>query len=226
MKKAILIILIFSSCYFVYNITKDNSLFYLNIGDALAMGIDNNNIITEGYSIKLKNYLEETKQLKGYNSSFTNKDYRITDITNSIKYHKVITINKDEQTINELLKKADIITISLGMNELYYKLLTNTNNMYTYIDEILQDMEELLIEIKKYNNKKVIVLGYYNITNNNSDIFTYINYKLNKIITKKNFIFINLNNILNKDDYNTNNNIFYPKKASYEKIFQIIVDKI
>ena len=55
MKKAILIILIFSSCYFVYNITKDNSLFYLNIGDALAMGIDNNNIITEGYSIKLKN---------------------------------------------------------------------------------------------------------------------------------------------------------------------------
>ncbi len=226
MKKAILIILIFSSCYFVYNITKDNSLFYLNIGDALAMGIDNNNIITEGYSIKLKNYLEETKQLKGYNSSFTNKDYRITDITNSIKYHKVITINKDEQTINELLKKADIITISLGMNELYYKLLTNTNNMYTYIDEILQDMEELLIEIKKYNNKKVIVLGYYNITNNNSDIFTYINYKLNKIVTNKNFIFINLNDILNKDDYNTNNNIFYPKKASYEKIFQIIVDKI
>ena len=226
MKKAILIILIFSSCYFVYNITKDNSLFYLNIGDALAMGIDNNNIITEGYSIKLKNYLEETKQLKGYNSSFTNKDYRITDITNSIKYHKVITINKDEQTINELLKKANIITISLGMNELYYKLLTNTNNMYTYIDEILQDMEELLIEIKKYNNKKVIVLGYYNITNNNSDIFTYINYKLNKIVTNKNFIFINLNDILNKDDYNTNNNIFYPKKASYEKIFQIIVDKI
>ncbi len=226
MKKAILIILIFSSCYFVYNITKNNSLFYLNIGDALAMGIDNNNIITEGYSIKLKNYLEETKQLKGYNSSFTNKDYRITDITNSIKYHKVITINKDEQTINELLKKADIITISLGMNELYYKLLTNTNNMYTYIDEILQDMEELLIEIKKYNNKKVIVLGYYNITNNNSDIFTYINYKLNKIVTNKNFIFINLNDILNKDDYNTNNNIFYPKKASYEKIFQIIVDKI
>ena len=226
MKKAILIILIFSSCYFVYNITKDNSLFYLNIGDALAMGIDNNNIITEGYSIKLKNYLEETKQLKGYNSSFTNKYYRITDITNSIKYHKVITINKDEQTINELLKKADIITISLGMNELYYKLLTNTNNMYTYIDEILQDMEELLIEIKKYNNKKVIVLGYYNITNNNSDIFTYINYKLNKIVTNKNFIFINLNDILNKDDYNTNNNIFYPKKASYEKIFQIIVDKI
>ena len=128
MKKAILIILIFSSCYFVYNITKDNSLFYLNIGDALAMGIDNNNIITEGYSIKLKNYLEETKQLKGYNSSFTNKDYRITDITNSIKYHKVITINKDEQTINKNLKLSNNqVRKNKKNNEYFY---CNRRNFY------------------------------------------------------------------------------------------------
>ena len=133
MKKAILILLICFSCYFVYNITNDNSLYYLNIGDALAMGITSNNVTTEGYSIKLKNYLEENKKLKGYNSSFTNKDYRITDITKSIKYHDTVIINKDEITINELLKKSDIITISLGMNELYYKLFLNKNNIYARI---------------------------------------------------------------------------------------------
>ena len=227
MKKAILILLICFSCYFVYNITNDNSLYYLNIGDALAMGITSNNVTTEGYSIKLKNYLEENKKLKGYNSSFTNKDYRITDITKSIKYHDTVIINKDEITINELLKKSDIITISLGMNELYYKLFLNKNNIYSYIDGMLEDMQELLIEIDRYNHQKVIVLGYYNITNSNNDIFTYVNHKLNKIVTKQGFEFIDLNQILNNNTFfKENSNTFYPEKSAYDKIFQIIVYKI
>ena len=227
MKKAILILIICLSCYFVYNITSDESLYYLNIGDGLAMGIATNNVTTEGYGTKLKNYLEEKNNLKGYNNSFTNKDYRITDLLKSIKYHEKVIINNDEITINELLKKSDIITISLGMNELYYKLLLNKDNIYTYMDDMLEDMEELLIEINRYNHKKVIVLGYYNITNNNNDIFTYINYNLSKITKKEGFEFIDLNKYLNNKEYfYENNNTYYPSKEAYDKIFEIIVDKI
>lgn len=226
MKKVILILCICLSCYFVYNFTDNNELDYLNIGDGIAMGITSNNAKSSGYSIRLKNYLEENKKLDDYNDSFTNKDYRITDVLKSIKYHDKITINDDEKTINELLKDADIITISLGMNELYYKLLLNTDNIYGYIDDMMVDMKELLKEVDRYNHKKVFVLGYYNVLNKNNDIFTYVNYKLKEIVNQQGFEFISLESVVsNKNSFVKNNN-FYLDNSAYNKIFQIIVDKI
>ena len=209
MKKAILILCICISCYFIYNLTEDNTLYYLNIGDGIAMGINDNNALSEGYSIKLKNYLEDTNHLEDYNDSFTNKDYRITDVLRSIKYHDKIVINNDEATINELLKKADIITISLGMNELYYKLLLNNDNIYSYVDAMMEDMKLLLKEVDRYNHKKVFVLGYYNTLNNNDDIFTYVNFSLKDIVEQQGFDFISIDNIINNDNYFVENGNFY-----------------
>ena len=226
MKKAILILCICISCYFIYHLTEDNTLYYLNIGDGIAMGINDNNALSEGYSIKLKNYLEDTNHLKDYNDSFTNKDYRITDVLRSVKYHDKIVINNDEATINELLIKADIITISLGMNELYYKLLLNNDNIYSYVDAMMEDMKLLLKEVDRYNHKKVFVLGYYNTLNNNDDIFTYVNYSLKDIVEQQGFDFISIDNIINNDNYFVENGNFYLNNDGYDKIFEIIVDKI
>ena len=220
MKKAILILFIFLSCYFVYYFTCDNKLFYLNIGDGLAMGLNNNNIQSEGYAGRLKNYLINEEKLDGYNNSFVNKDYRITDINNMIKCHDKVLVNNDEFTINELLKKADIITISVGMNELYYKLFLNNDNIYEYIDNMISDMNDLLVNINKYNKNKVFVLGYYNITNSNYDVFTYLNYNIKKLVEDYNYIYVNIDNLFK------NNDNIYPNNDGYEKIFQIIVDKI
>lgn len=227
MKKAILILFIFLSCYFIYNATIDDKLFYLNIGDGLAVGINNNQVISAGYGDRIKDKLRSDNKFDGYNNSFTNKDYRITDVNRAIMFHDKAYVNGDEFTINELLKKADIVTISVGMNELYYKLLMNNDNIYGYIDDMLDDMKVLLSNIKKYNRGKIFVLGYYNVTNSNYDVFTYLNYNLEKIVNDDKFIFIDLDKIFrNREDFFKNNDVFYPNNAGYEKIFQIIVDKI
>lgn len=227
MRKIILILFLFGCCYFIYKYTSNDKLFYLNIGDGLAIGINSNNAVSEGYSGRLKNYLDNKKRLKGYNDSFTNKDYRITDINNAIKFHNKVMVNGDEITIDELLKKADIISLSVGMNELYYKLLLNDNNVYGYVDDMLEDMDDLLNSIYRYNKKKVFVMGYYNITNNNYDIFTYLNYNIKKLVKKYNYIYIDLDKLLNnKEEYFKNNDVMYPNNIGYEKIFQIMVDKI
>lgn len=218
MLKAILVLFVCLSCYFIYNFTQDDSLFYLNIGDGLAEDV------TNGYGFKVKNYLINKDKLEGYNDSFTNADYRITDVLRLIKYHEKIVINKDEITINELMKKADIITLSVGMNEIYYKIMLNNNNIYTYMDAMINDMNELLKEIDRYSHKKVIVLGLYSIDNEFNDIFTYVNYGFEKVCTRHGFDFINLNSILSKNDFN--NGEIHPNNEGYEKIYQIIVDKI
>lgn len=227
MKKVILILLIFFSCYFIYNFTNDDRLFYLNIGDGLSMGINSNNARSEGYASRIKNYLDKEDKLDGYNDSFVSKDNRITDVLRSIKYHEDVLINDDNVTINELLKKADIVTISLGMNELYYKLLLNNDNMYGYVDDMLKDMDDLLKEIDRFNHKKVFVLGYYNFTGSNYDIFTYLNFNLEKAVNKYNYVFIDLDKLFrNNQDFFKKNTIIYPNNEGYERIFKIIVDKI
>lgn len=228
MKKIISILILFLSCYFIYNLTIDNELFYLSIGDGIAKGItDDGNVSEYNYTDSIKNYLTSKNKLKGFNNSFVNKDYRITDLLRIIKYKEEIVVNNDHISINELLKKADIVTISLGMNELYYKILVDNNNIYSYIDGMLSDMELLLKEVDRYNHKKVIVLGYYNTTNNNQDIFNYVNYKLKNIVNKRGFEFVDVDKIINNNtNYFTNNTNFYLNNGGYQKISQIIVEKI
>lgn len=228
MKKIISILILFLSCYFIYNLTIDNELYYLSIGDGIAKGITNEgNVSVYNYADNIKNYLTSKNKLKGFNNSFVDKDYRITDLLRIIKYKEEIVVNNDHISINELLKKADIVTISLGMNELYYKILVDNNNIYSYIDGMLNDMKLLLKEVDRYNHKKVIVLGYYNTTNNNKDIFNYVNYKLKNIVNKRGFEFIDLDKIINNNaNYFTNNTNFYLNNGGYQKISQIIVEKI
>ena len=113
------------------------------------------------------------------------------------------------------------------MNDLYYKLNTNPINIYTYLNDMLSNMEILLNEINKYNYKQVYILGYYNITNNNNDIFTYINYKLEKLSNKYHYNYIELNNILrNNQNYLKNNQNFKLNKEGYNKISKIIVENL
>lgn len=228
MKKIISILILFLSCYFIYNLTIDNELYYLSIGDGIAKGITNEgNVSVYNYADSIKDYLTSKNKLKGFNNSFVDKDYRITDLLRIIKYKEEIVVNNDHISINELLKKADIVTISLGMNELYYKILVDNNNIYSYIDGMLNDMKLLLKEVDRYNHKKVIVLGYYNTTNNNKDIFNYVNYKLKNIVNKRGFEFIDLDKIINNNaNYFTNNTNFYLNNGGYQKISQIIVEKI
>ncbi len=228
MKKIISILILFLSCYFIYNLTIDNELFYLSIGDGIAKGItDDGNVSEYNYTDSIKYYLTSKNKLKGFNNSFVDKDYRITDLLRIIKYKEEIVVNNDHISINELLKKADIVTISLGMNELYYKILVDNNNIYSYIDGMLSDMELLLKEVDRYNHKKVIVLGYYNTTDNNKDIFNYVNYKLKNIVNKRGFEFVDVDKIINNNtNYFTNNTNFYLNNGGYQKISQIIVEKI
>ena len=228
MKKIISILILFLSCYFIYNLTIDNELYYLSIGDGIAKGITNEgNVSVYNYADSIKDYLTSKNKLKGFNNSFVDKDYRITDLLRIIKYKEEIVVNNDHISINELLKKADIVTISLGMNELYYKILVDNNNIYSYIEGMLSDMELLLKEVDRYNHKKVIVLGYYNTTDNNKDIFNYVNYKLKNIVNKRGFEFVDVDKIVNNNtNYFTNNTNFYLNNGGYQKISQIIVEKI
>lgn len=222
MKKVLLLLFLFLSCYFIYNKTIDNNIYYLAIGDFLSSGINEYGFKSYGYSYYVRDYLNRNKRLKDYNVTFTESDYYIKDIVRILEYNE----EKNGVTLNRLIKKADIISISLGMNEIYYKL-NNTSRVYSYIDDMFSDYDVIFRYINKFSDKEVYVLGYYNITGKNSDIFEYANFNLKKLCDKYGYYYIDLANVFdNNPNFFSKSNSFIPNIRGYEKISQIIVEKM
>ena len=213
MKKIILILFLFFllyACYIIYNLTEDKNKYVTLIGD---------NIANNPY---LKN-IENTS----VNNDFINKDYHINDLLNVIKYNQELDIDNKIESIHQLLKKSDVVILSIGMNDLYYKLNDNTKEIYTYLNNMINNYEIIIREISRYDYQNVYILGYYNITNKNNDIFTYINYKLSSIAKNYNYSFIDTNKILNnKPEYYQNERSFNLNNKGYYQIFNILVENL
>ena len=220
MKKIILILILFLSIWFIYNNTFDEKINYLVLGNDLSVG-DNN------YSLYVKDYLDKKNIIGNYNTSFVDLDLRITDLINKIKYNESVKINNKTVGINMLLKNADIITISIGMNELYYKLSINNENIYTYMKDMINDLEVLFNLINRYNHKRVFVINYYNIYNYNKDIFDYLNYYLEILCDKEGFEYVDVSEFLDNNiiNYEKSSN-FYLNKYGNKIIGDLIVNRL
>ena len=175
--KILLILFLFLSCYLIYIITDKDIINYMAIGN----NSDFNKYVIDDNT--------------NYNDLYTNNDYRIVDLVNIIKYNQ-----EKDVSIHYLLNKANILTINVGMNELYEKLDNNTHDIYSYLNEMVSDMNILLNEISRYDYDKVFVIGYYNIDRKNNDIFTYINYKIKRIVLEYGYKYIDLNRVIGKND--------------------------
>lgn len=209
MKKIMLILFLFLSvftCYITYKLTINKTPYYLSIGDKVA---DNP-------------YLLNNPQII-YNNCFINKDYRIIDLVNTIKYNEEIEVDNKLISIHQLLKKSDILILSIGNNDIYSKINTDTKEIYTYLNKMINDTEYILDEINRYDYQRVYVLGYYNITLKNNDLFTYINFKLKKITEARNYTFIDLNNLIkNNPKYLIKENNYLLNESGYRIIYNIL----
>ena len=121
-------------------------------------------------------------------------------LINDINYNNDVTYNNKEYKLQNLLVKANLITISIGMNDLIYKN-KYSNITYSYADEILKDIEKLLIILRKYNKDKIYFIGYYNIMDT-KDIIDYLNINIEKLCKKNRIMYIDIsdaNNYIDKD---------------------------
>lgn len=207
MKKIILVLFLFFlcyACYFIYKHTEDTKLDIIAIGDEIANNPYINNL----------------------NNDFIKDDYHLNDLINIIKYNEEIEVNGKNESIHQLLKKADILIISIGMNDIYYKLNEDTFEIYTYLNDLINNYETLLKLISHYDYKEVYILNYYNISNKNTDLFTYINYKLNKLTTSYNYTYLDISKILNNNsNYYLKNSDFSLNNKGYCQIFNLMVEK-
>jgi len=205
MKKTIFTVIIFLVTFLIYYFNINKEIYYVSLGDFLSYGINNKDIVDNSYS---NNIMKHNKNnLNNYVNYSSIDDYRVMDLINDINYNKTITYNNKEYKIQNLLIKANLITLSIGMNDLIYK----KNLDYDYVDNLLNDIENLLELIRKYNKDEIYFLSFYNIIGD-EELIKYSNKKLFSICEKNKIKFVDisqLNKYVTKSIYPTNDGYTY-----------------
>lgn len=230
-KQKLLILIIMSlSVYFVFIKTNKNNITYISLGDGLAKGIDCYGINDYGYSDYIKDYLKDNNKLKFYSKEFTSKEMTIESLLNTLFTNKEMTYNDKKYNIKTILQKTNYLTLSIGLNDLLYKLSLTSEYSDEKLDSIMENISEsynnLINEIKKTYRHKIYVVGYYPA---NDDQFMKQNIdRLNKILqANKDVIYINTEIIYeNKSIFLTNSQSYYPNYKGYRLISSKIIDKM
>ena len=229
--KLLILIALSLSVILIYNKTNNHNINYTTIGDSLSLGIDSYGKQDYGYSDYIKDYLIETNKLKSYSKSYTNKTMLINDIiVPLISDQKMIKYNT-KTNLKVILSETDILTLSIGIDDLMYKmtmLSENTdNNLNIIIDEIKTAYNELISEIRKIYRGPIYTVGYYNLQSNN-DFYDKAIEKLNNIYKEnKNVIYISTEEIAeNPNIFLPNPKSYYPNYKGYRLISTKIIDKI
>ena len=163
MKKKILIIFFLTliPLYLIYRFNHKETYIYLAIGDELAKGHTPFNTYGESYADYLFTYLKTKNTNAEINKKYIDEDMRITDLIKSLK-------NIEENSLTQDIKKSDIITISIGSEEIFNKLKTNYTIYKTnptlfnkYIDTLFINLTELLKEMNLISEplKNILIIG-------------------------------------------------------------------
>lgn len=242
MKKLIIIISTIFLIILIYNVTKTNKLTYISIGDGLSQGCTPYKKVGYGYSDYVYEFLKRKDKIKKYNKTFSNEDYRITDLINDIENHKNIIKEGKRININQSISNASFITISIGRNDLYYKIKINEfsdynlekNELYLYINELFNDYKKLLNKIRKYNNCPIILIGFYSpvtnkINEETEEVYNYINNLFLELSKNKDIYYVETFQAFKKNKHFLPNPIdSHPTIAGYKyisnKIIEILVN--
>lgn len=217
--------------FVIYLSHIDKKVYYVALGDYQALGLTNEGIITYGYTDYLKDSLKKENKLETYIIGYAKDNARITDIIHDIEKNKKIQINDKTQTLKNALIKADLVTLSVGMNDLFYKIgvnpdlqTLNYNEVYYHVDEMMEDLEQLFELLREYCKEDIIMTGFYNpidISNEKlNEILVYVNTRLEETADMYQISIVSINSFF--EDRNGQIQSIYPSKEEYQKISETI----
>lgn len=225
--KILILLIIISTIYIIYKINNKNNISYISLGDAFSLGQNSYNIVDYGYSDYIRDYLKDNNKLQFYTKKYSKDDIMISTLYENIVINKKVTEQDKIINIKQTLRSSNILTLSIGMNDLKYKLSIEPKNISLLkIDKIVnetnKEFNNLIKEIKKYYPYKIYVIGYPTVNIKDQKLLISVK-KLNYLYQKnKEVVFINPNNIL-KEEHFLNPNSIYPNKTGYELLSKKIV---
>lgn len=226
----------------IFFITKDKKVYYLSLGDSLATGQTPNNTIEESYGDYIASYLKDKEMLEFYTKDFAKSGYRSIDLLNDLNNNKETEVDGKKITIKNALIKADLVTVSIGANDLFYKLnignkfdMNEFDDIYTYVDETISDVDKLLYELRKSCKEQIMVFGFYNpftnfsssLANTVEPVILYANTKMENIVRKYDMTYVNIHDtFLKNDNYLPSILEIHPTKDGYKAMAKSAINLI
>ena len=232
------------SVFLIYNlfINKQNKITYIALGDSIAEGMTPYHSIDYGYTDYIGDYLKKNNKLSFYTKQFSKSGYTTGDLKNDINNNKLIEIDGKRYYLKEILRESSLVTLTIGANdfikgmsiqEIPTKLL-NMSKVKKEVDKIASSVKDLLILVKKYAKKDIIVTGYFNplprlkeFKSDLDEIIKYYNNLIEEICIELNITYVDIFDILEQNNEVFSNPIdIHPNKKGYELISKEIIKKL
>ena len=156
---------------------EELQLNYLALGDSLAAGINDKGELANGYADYLAFSLKEIEGLKSYNKGFAYPGYKTTDLLNDLNNNvskPIVNLEGFQKETIDLIsavKEADVITISIGANDVLSlvkpdkegEITVDTAAISAGIKATGENYRAILSTLKQLNpDVEILVMGYYN----------------------------------------------------------------
>lgn len=224
MKKKLLLLLFISAIVtmLIYALNRNEKTYYLSLGDGVAEGMTAFHVEGYSYSDYIKDELQSRKCLDKFIKGFNEKDQRVKDLSLYIEKNTEITVGKETIPIQQAINKADIITLSIGSDELYTKEKITEKD----IKNFASNLEILYKKIKKYAQNKVIVLGLYYVMDVSTMVTDKINLEIEELCKRYGFTYIDTRLIINQEDYFADLKSHYITYRGHKEISKKILEEI
>lgn len=218
--KLMILVAMSLSVIIIYKLMSKNSINYTSIGDGYALGINSYGQISYSYGDYVRDYLKQESQLNNYNNDFSSESLSIETLYYYILTNKEIKNNRKTINIKQLLRQTNILTISIGINDIKYQKAMESS---ISTEELNEKINTLITEIKKYYQGTIYIIGY-NEKVVDSNIKKEISILNNLYINNPNICYISTNSLSKK--YYLINTSQYPNYQGYKIISDKIISKI
>ena len=188
--------------YFIYFFNFEDKINIVALGDGVASGETSYNIDGISYNDYLKEYFANKKLLKKYNKSYAYKNYKIGDLINDIKSN--IISKEDKLSIQQIIHKADLLTIDIGEEELVKMAMLKDLNK-EYIIKFIKEYDDLLYMIRDITESSIVIIGFYENMYLTKSETIILNSELSNLAIKYDAIFINISDLMLSKEYYLNN---------------------
>lgn len=229
--KLLILLLAIPITYIIFDKTNYNNITYTAIGDGLTLGIDSYGQKIYSYNDYTIDYLKDIKKLRDYNLIFSSPETTIEMVYNKLLKNEKMNYKNTKTTIRNILNETDYLVISLGLNDLIYKIQTQQEINGETINIIMNELDKLfddfINEVRKSYNGEIYVVGYYEPIINNK-IYTNAIKKLNNIYKENDEVIYISTSIISENNkiFLPNPSSYYPNYKGYQAISSKIIDKI
>lgn len=223
-KYKLIIIILLSAVftYLIYILNKETKINILSLGDGVSYGETSFNIKGFSYNDYITKHFETLKVLKNY-TNLSKKNLTLEELLFEIKDNKYY--DNEKKYIKELMHNSNLITISIGEEELTKKAITKDLNKET-IKKYINLYENLISLIKENTDSKIVVISYYENNYLNKTNTILLNSELSNLCIKHNLIFINISDILKENDNKLESNSLYFNYQVHKQIAEMIINSI